>query len=208
MQKGVVVVPMGASGALEDIPKSPGVYAYYLSFISRRSLGLFQGASFTDSEIKSAKSILERKFLKFLTLRKERRYQGKVRDTSRYSHLSPSYEVELEETFSDAPLQSLLAMNNEFFLSAIDMIEGTLLLQPPVYVGISVDQTLRDRCLQHRKDFENSVDGAGFGARLKRMGFEWTDLVYVARASQVYGAELKEVEKSMQLLINPILSLR
>lgn len=50
MQKGVVVVPMGASGALEDIPKSPGVYAYYLSFISRRSLGLFQGASFTDTE--------------------------------------------------------------------------------------------------------------------------------------------------------------
>ena len=53
-----------------------------------------------------------------------------------------------------------------------------------------------------------SIDGGGFGARLKRMGFEWTDLVYVARASQVYGAELKEVEKSIQLLINPILSLR
>ena len=208
MQKEMVVVPMGASGALEDIPTSPGLYAFYLSFISRRSLGLFQGESSSESEIDNAKSILEKKFLRFLSLRKERRYQGKIRDASRHSHLSPSFSVGLDEYFSDAPLKSLLAMSGEIFLSAVDMIEDTLLLQPPVYVGISVDQTLRDRCLQHRKDFDSSIDGGGFGARLKRMGFEWTDLVYVARASQVYGAELKEVEKSIQLLINPILSLR
>lgn len=199
---------MAASGALEDIPLVPGVYAYYVSFMSRRSLGLFQGECVASDDIQNAKRILEKKFKRYLALRKQRQYRGKIRDGARHGHLSPSYEVELEENFSELPLRALLAMKDKEFINALDMMESTLLLQPPVYVGIAVDQTLRDRCLQHKSDFELGSEGSSFGSRLRKMGLEWSDLIYVARASKSYGAELKEVEKAIQLLVNPILSLR
>jgi len=202
-----VIVSMAACD-LEEIPSAPGVYAYYISFLSRRSLGLFRGIDVSESDIYSAKLILERKFKQYLALRKERRYEGSVRDAQRYSHIAPSYSIRLEEEFVDAPVDALLAMNNSRFLNALDLLESTLLLQSPVYVGIAVEQTLRGRCLQHRSDFYSGSNSSGFGSRLKKFGFEWADLVFVASPSFSYGNELREVEKAMQLLINPILGLR
>ncbi|MGX4730707.1 hypothetical protein [Pseudomonas corrugata] len=99
-------------------------------------------------------------------------------------------------------------MSDSSFLNAVDILESTLLLQSPVYVGIAIEQTLQDRCLQHRSDFYNGLNSSGFGSRLKKFGFEWTDLVFVASPSRAYGNELREVEKAVQLLINPILGLR
>ena len=69
---------MAASGAISEIPQTPGVYAYYVSFLSRRSLGLFQGKSASTQAIASAKVILSKKFKRYLALRKERVYGGCV----------------------------------------------------------------------------------------------------------------------------------
>jgi len=203
-----VVVPMAASGAISEIPQTPGVYAYYVSFLSRRSLGLFQGKSASTQAIASAKVILSKKFKRYLALRKERVYGGWVRDSTRHSHLAPFFSVELEEHFSEAPLEALLSMEDERFLSALDLLESTFILQSPVYVGITQGQTLRERCIQHKADFESDVNGKGFGSRLKKLGFDWSDLIYVASPSCAFGAELKEVEKAIHVLVNPILSLR
>lgn len=202
-----VIIPMAAF-SVEEIPAVPGLYAYYISFLSRRSLGLFHGSVVSESDISNAKLILARKFKQFLALRKERRYEGSVRDAQRYTHISPSYNVWLEENFAAAPIDALLAMDDATFLSAVDVLESTLLLQSPVYVGIAIDQTLRDRCQQHRSDFYKGAGNSGFGSRLKKFGFEWADLVFVASPSRAYGNELREVEKAVQLLINPILGLR
>jgi hypothetical protein len=202
-----VIVPMAASD-IEDIPSTPGIYAYYIAFLSRRSLGLFHGGDISEQDIFSAKLILARKFKQFLALRKERRYEGSVRDAQRYSHIAPSYSIRLEEDFVAAPVDALLAMSDSSFLNAVDILESTLLLQSPVYVGIAIEQTLQDRCLQHRSDFYNGSNSSAFGSRLKKFGFEWADLVFVASPSRAYGNELREVEKAVQLLINPILGLR
>lgn len=210
MDSKLTVVPMAASRAYESIPSAPGVYAFYLSFISRRSLGLYDGTKVTPEEISNAKSILERKFNQSLELRKDRQYIGRVRDASRSSHLSPSYQVSLQEQYSATPVAGLIGLEGNLFLNAIDLIEGSVLLQTPVYVGIAVDQTLRDRCFQHRHDYEVS-DGSNrqsFGGRLRRAGLEWGDLLFTARPSDAYGAELKKAERAIQLLVNPILSLR
>lgn len=201
-----VIVPMAACD-IENIPSAPGVYAYYISFLSRRSLGLFRG-NVSEQDVCNAKLILARKFKQFLELRKDRRYEGRVRDAQRYSHIAPSYSIQLEEEFVAAPVDALLAMSSPRFLNAVDLLESTLLLQSPIYVGIAVEQTLRDRCLQHRSDFYGGSNSSGFGSRLKKFGFEWADLVFVASPSVAYGNELREVEKAIQLLINPILGLR
>lgn len=202
------IVPMSASAALEEVPRRPGVYAYYPAIFSRRALGLFNGTQPSRDSIDSAKALLRYKASLYLKLRRERLYEGYLRDKMRHPHLAPTFTVHLQERINEEPVGTLLSLSAEEFLRALDFLEKTYFLQSPLYVGISKEQTLQTRCIQHMRNYQTPSESDSFGGRLRRTGFDWSDLTFVGVPSTTYGDDLKQAEKILHLIVNPILSLR
>ncbi|MBO6813107.1 MULTISPECIES: hypothetical protein [Marinobacter] len=206
--KNAVTVALAASRSIEEIPEMPGVYAFYSAITSRRAIGLYSGGVPTADEIARARKIFSRKLQALLALRKARAYSGEVKDPSRGVHLSPAYDVTLQEKVSLDAIYPILELDDDTFIKAVDLLEETFFLQVPVYFGITKSQTLRDRCRQHRYDFRAYNQNSTFGFRAREAGLDWSDLIFSACPSKAYGSELVQVERIMHLLTNPILSLR
>lgn len=199
--------PMGSSTSTSEIPTKPGIYAFYLALGSRRSLGLYEGATCSDEELKTAKTLFIKQLKSFKNLLASRTLLGRAKELGKSSLLSASYAVELKERYIPIKEQSIFLMEKGDFLEMIDLISDFSLLQKPIYVGKAESQSLQDRCKQHQDDFTSGATSK-FGGRLKQHGVQWEDLVFVCRPLSNFSLSLDTPEKILQLISNPILSLR
>lgn len=196
-----------------DIPSSPGIYAFYLRPISPTSVGLLE----TLPRSKDHAARVRRRFStlidKFITLSRTSHARGVIREVGRAGHLATNFSVALDESVPTDPISGLSATIPEADLRTALMLCGRIsIFAQPIYVGIALEQTLRDRYEQHRRDHSSdSSDMNTFGGRLQSQGFAWSDVVFGCMATESRPLErgtMRFLEKYFQALTRPVFSKR
>ena len=97
-------------------------------------------------------------------------------------HLAKVFHLQIKEkiTLEAEELSKRLdGINDQNIFQLVKLLNLVTLVLPPLYVGITVDQTLSTRYKQHRFDFETNRAGS-FGGRITQTGIRWTDLDFSA----------------------------
>lgn len=192
-----------------DVPDSPGIYAFHLNPFSLQKLGLIGVSRFTKQEIDSAKRRLYRKILQASELIHFRELRGDISE----GHKSVANRLELrlvgstKSSFSQNWLEEKIEPIEDV-LSLIRVLEVVSMVIPPLYVGIALDQTLSHRYDQHFRDYLQRSPKC-FGGRLAAQGLDWEETTFTAikLPIDVANSELVNlVEDIIHGLTKPIFS--
>jgi hypothetical protein len=184
-----------------SVPTSAGVYRFAVRLPTDYELGL------TDSnvDIIRAVDVLKRKLNSLSRALHTRILMGSIAD-QKQSHLQMAYEI--VGTASEQHTPAVLFDNVAEEISNVDELRDAIRLiralvgeLPPVYVGITVERTLRTRLLEH-------LDGStGVLEELDRCGLSWTDIKFQCMAVPFYNRPvMRSIEKLLQHLHRPAFS--
>lgn len=164
----------------DEVPEAPGVYCFRVRVISRSELGLL-GA-------KRPLPIAETGRLRERILKKLVKVFDVLSSGELHGHLGEEKDRKLAFAYQ-LTANSAVSMDKDYLrasLAAIDdvyelvlFMERLTALTPPLYVGMSVAQTLKQRYNQHWSNYNSSVSGT-FGCRIRESGLEWEELQYSA----------------------------
>lgn len=165
-----------------EIPNEPGIYAFRAVIATPACVGLIGNSGFdVDSLSTARKKILER-LLEIDHWLSERQMTGKAMEHEKAQHLAKILHLQIEEkiTLEEKELSKRLdKVDDQNIFQLVKLLNLVTLALPPLYVGITVDQTLSARYKQHRLDFETKRAGS-FGGRITQTGIRWTDLDFSA----------------------------
>ena len=193
------------------IPQGPGIYAFFLRPFRASSFGVYDDYTMSEDELNWAAKKLKQKALSLERLFMSIEAEGDIRQALKVSHVAKSYRIRINETsaISDSRINFI---NTKNVAEILRFLDGSWHILPPVYIGITHNQTLRNRFLQHRLNFYNKTQqGNLFGTRLAKSGFSWDDLVFGCQEqspSDSIARDLHDLEDLLQLLTKPILSVR
>lgn len=192
------------------IPRTQGLYAFYLDTISPTKVGLLGKGGFDADQLNRAKRNLVLRMNKMISFMRSSTLSGSLRTCEQSSHIAQLFQLQVQETPPLQVIDLIEQMPVEFIHSYLKMANNLALFSQPVYVGITKEQTLYDRYCQHKRDHETGADASKFGGRLKMAGFDWDDVRF-AFAEFKHGADALQVlsllEKHLQAVSMPILSL-
>lgn len=194
----------------DKIPRSQGIYAFYLDLISPVKLGLIGRGDFSEESIGKARITLKRRVKKLLSFVRSSKLSGRIVEESKAYHLSEIYNIQAIEEPPTSVLESIDNIPNALFYEYVCFLQTLVLFSQPVYVGITTDQTLFTRYNQHMNDYNGDGDKNSFGLRLKQSGFDWDDIIFACKDITVEdnGIILGIVEKYLQSISNPVLCIR
>lgn len=197
----------------QDIPNLPGIYAFYLRAVSPGAVGLLELKPSSEAHAKRIRKRMAALVGKFLALSRTSHARGFVREIGRARHLTTSFEVSLQEQTTTDPITKLSMAIPEADLRAVLTLCGRIsLFAQPIYVGITLDQTLNERYQQHRRDHSTEpAEMKTFGGRLQSQGFSWSDIVFGCMPTESRSLErnsMRFLEKYFQALTRPIFSKR
>lgn len=194
-----------------DIPERPGLYFYHLNSITACKLGLYSNTEATDDGLLVARSAMISKLQLKLKFFRSAELTGILQEQDRSVNIRKSYRLKAVERHDESTLKKLELLPLALVPQAVDILEKTSFMNKPIYIGMTSKQTLKDRYLQHRQDFNDQKIGT-FGGRLRQSGLKWTDLLYSSFEVDIRLAEnsqvISELESFMQSLCDPILSKR
>jgi len=195
----------------ENIPNRPGIYAYYLNNISLSKIGLYRDIEYTDEELEKSKEWLKIKIKQALEFLRKSEYSGNIFEEKRTRHLRKTLSVNASTKHDYRFLNDLDRIPLKLLPSYVDMLESSIVFHKPIYVGITTDQTLVDRYLQHKDDYENNSNGT-FGCRLKKSNILWSDVCLKCISISPEMANKKNLielcEKYIFLVSDPLLSVK
>lgn len=193
----------------DDLPQKAGIYTFFYNPFSPHGLGLFADKPLTDKKINRAKKTVEKK----LAVLKELRFglesdiqidlgipSGK-RLANFHAHAYASY---LDNT------SKLDDLTSEEFLELLNLANRSIHALPPIYFGITIKQTLKERYIQHYANFLNNKPGT-FGSRAREHLLAWEDLAFMCSQAENLNGFAKAVdtlEAQLILLSTPYLSAR
>ena len=194
-----------------DIPNSPGIYIFRLNILIPFELGIrpnsdLRSESLTNEVKRKLTSRLDK--LEKVVLSNE--LEGQIRNKGKKFTFNQTSIVSIKN------LQSIIKKSKTKINSIKDVGEFCEILAvlneiiPPLYVGITYDQTLKERYSQHKNDWLNNRFGK-FGARLKSQNISWSEVGFFAKSiniSSINKDELKFTEELFHYFTNPILSIR
>ncbi|MAY03703.1 MAG: hypothetical protein CMQ38_12090 [Gammaproteobacteria bacterium] len=162
---------------INSLPESPGLYTFHLKIADLAILGLRGNADFTNGEINNAKLKLLKRINRLKKIYEVKNYKGKlsVGDGDRVSEkykLEAKTEISLKFEFLKNRLEFIDDISN-----LVKILNSLNFLMPPLYVGITVNQGLKTRYWQHKRNYEKNESGT-FGSRLKSDGLLWSDLEF------------------------------
>ncbi len=165
---------------LTDIPNDPGIYSFRTKIVSLESVGLIGNSNFNDESLLRAKEKVRERLINIDNLYASRRLIGKAQEPSKTSHLAKTLLLEIDEDSSlvSDDLNKKLSNVTDIY-KLVKLLNILTLALPPLYVGITVDQTLAARYIQHQRDFDAKSKGC-FGGRVAQSGIRWTDLDFSA----------------------------
>lgn len=193
----------------EDVPNKPGVYAFALEPISLANFGLVGAGPFELERLEKVKKRLVEKLLSWEELLSSREFVGRVVEPSKDNTNSMILNIQAAMQTSLRPqklLDSIDSVSDPVKL--MRLLEVISVAMPPLYVGVAIDQTLKQRYEQHWNNYLSKRSGC-FGGRLREMRVEWSELSYYAVEIPTGFIEKNAInlcEEIVQALSKPILS--
>jgi len=194
----MILLPRG----LEDVPNEVGgIYYFAFRLPSNYELGISPEVS--KANMKKALDIFFGKRNNMMQAFSATSLCGSIKE-NKQNHLAMRYSIRCDEvsTTLNENLKNILINGSYDKVEwTLDWIRKMLVSSPPIYIGITSKQTLRDRLKQH-------LDGQTvMKESLENLGFGWHDVAYECEKINFFDSkELREVEKSMHLLHRPIFS--
>lgn len=195
----------------KDIPKSQGLYAFYLDSISFEKVGLLGKGPFSEEELIKVRNKIVSKVKKSCSFLRSARLDGVIKDNRFSSTINNYFKLTAVEEYPEDIIDKIEKIPLNSIISYISLLEYTPLLSQPIYIGIIKQQTLHDRYYQHLRNFESKNELSNFGKRLYDSGFEWDDIIFSCVEFQHSEEDLELLdilEKQLQVTSRPVLSIR
>jgi hypothetical protein len=192
------------------IPKGQGIYAFFLDLMSPAKIGLVGQSGFTEAQLTTARDSLHRRVEKALRIYRSSQLEGEIRELKKGTHFAKFFRMQAEEMAPLRVLEDLAGMRPQQLMSYLMVARFTTLFAPPIYVGITREQTLQERYRQHKYNFDSQEQKGSFGARLRESGFDWDDIVFACiefSQGEDDSTVLRILERHLQAISNPMLSL-
>jgi len=178
---------------------------FHLRALRRLTVGLNGRGPFTEAELETARKNCSTIIEKMQKLEESNGYEGGIRQFGLYERHGISISLSGQVSHSEylrSVLAHIVSEDIPHFVSNVELLCTAL---PPIYVGVTIDQTLQQRYSQHKRNHANQVSGT-FGQRLARLGFEWSDVVFsCAPQPGVSDAAIRAIESYLQFFARPSL---
>lgn len=195
----------------EEIPRTQGLYAFFLSNISPGKLGLRGGGPHTKEDLENARNNLLKRVSESVNLFQGATFRGGFVENKKLSHMQRRFVVDVEEEANVDFIEYIKGIKHEDLFSYINVASLMPFFTPPIYVGITKNQTLYERYFQHKSDFESNLEKSSFGTRLKGSNVRWSDIVFTCiefGVTEDNSFLLNILEKHLQSITRPVLSVR
>lgn len=148
--------------------------------ISLEKLGLVGMSNFTEKDISIAKKNLVKKLIFSAEIFSVREFSGYLRENDKSYKNQVAIEMNGKSisAFDEVWLLEKINSINDV-VSLMKVIEILSAVFPPLYVGITISQTLRSRYDQHWNNY-NAGRPKCFSARLHENSIDWSELNYMA----------------------------
>lgn len=192
-----------------DIPELPGVYAFFVDILGPYTFGLRRGERVTPANWPKISEAIGHRFKNLRKLFREASYEGQIDETGKFGNVRSGLNIAAYAfipEFLPEDIEKLSPTEANAYLSVAKKAQFFL---PPIYVGVTYEQTLRDRYRQHELNFSSKISKNIFGSRFKDSGFVWDDLIFAyadLRADELVAAPLKFLESQIHLINPPVLS--
>lgn len=190
-------------GSAEDIPNLPGVYAFFYRGLSSKLFGFIGN----QRPISAVRSIAKKITTTQLTAFTKSHYIGEFYSDSQSSHIRPPFNARLESNAPGRVADQIAEIDDSDLKGFIELMSASAVFQRPLYVGITTEQTLAERYLQHRQAYYQS--GIGFGSSVKNAGFVWSNLIFGCipyEDQRLSSQATRTAERLIQSLSSPIFS--
>ncbi len=188
---------------IDQVPETKGgIYYFKLRFPNNYELGLCDGNVEHDNKINLLAHI--NKFKKILT---DQNYFGDIIDNKKGLHLRNGLKINavyIDFNKVDDLLFNVLdcQMDNDLILNIVEFMRGMFDSLPPLYIGMTADQSLQSRLKQHVSGETELID------RISYFHLSMSDLTFhCLPLPENYPGKHREVEKLFQNIFKPKLSL-
>ena len=199
-----------ADGDSAGIPKTPGLYAFYLDALGPARVGLLTKTHYPEEQLEKAKENTIIRVDKIMRFMRSLKATGAASSTAKSGMASTEFSIKIHECIPSSLLDDLRKMSVDDLLSYLRVVDYMPLFCQPIYVGITKNQTLYDRYQQHRIDYESDSTRSTFGSRLREAGFDWDEVLFACIKIDIGDKSadvLRVLERHLQALSKPILSL-
>lgn len=195
----------------DDIPAQPGLYAFFLDLVGPGNCGLRAGQHVTPSNFTKIANNLDYRLRRLIPIFRQLELSGRVIQSDKFGPLQRAFDFTGKETSPSPRAVTEIAATPAELESILIASKRTAFFLPPVYVGMTVDQTLGQRYRQHHAAYQNSTELNVFGSRLRSAGLAWTDLLFACVPIGPHDANeiaLRFVEQQLHVIHPPILSVK
>lgn len=147
---------------------------------------------------------------KLLMAPQMRSYTGLLSERRKGRHVGQS--IQIAGAARTDTLDSITALTSHQLQTISEWTELWTSFIPPLYVGITEDQTLRARLEQHQYNMENVTKESArtLGTRLRAYGLAWSDISvsWIAAGDRQELQALRPLERLLHAITLPVLSHR
>lgn len=196
----------------EHIPKTQGIYAFYVVPMTLAALGLYRDTEPNRKEAEVARKILRRRLRALAEILQPPKMTGRIKAHHTRGPLRINYDLECDPVPILRWVERIDSIPRGEIKPLAQLMASTGLFLTPVYVGVATRQTLSDRYTQHRQDYYSSqAGGANFGSRLYESGIEWGEVLFsccpIEMGTRLSDATLMFAEDYFHALARPKFSL-
>lgn len=194
-----------------DIPRLQGIYAFFLDLISPAKIGLAGKGPWDEVTLLKAKLSLLRRAHKQMAVAHSAELNGLLAETHKTGPLQAAYWMTAKKQSQFDSMQELEQLDLAGVREYAEIIHETVTFAQPLYVGITYEQTLLERYVQHRSAFQSGAATSGFGARVRDLEIDWDDLLFACKPlaqPTTNRPMLRKAERHLHALTHPICSLK
>ena len=185
--------------------ETPGVYAFHLRAIRRASVGLRGKGPFAEKELMAARSNCVRILERILSLETKRMFRGHFSEPESYPGQGRAFDLTGQITYTHSLRNAIEGIPLRDIPGFVRSAETVATLLPPLYVGITIRQSVQERYEQHKNNHSNRRAGT-FGGRLATIGFHWGDVLFSFASQEtldIGNTTLGTLETFLHLLSRP-----
>lgn len=195
----------------DDIPAQPGLYAFFLDLVGPGNCGLRAGEHVTALNFTKIANNLDYRLRRLIPIFRQLELSGRVIECDKFGPLQRAFDFTGTETSPPLRAVTEIAATPSELESILVAAKQTAFFLPPVYVGMTVDQTLGQRYRQHHAAYQNSTELNVLGSRLRSAGIAWTDLLFACAPIGPRDASetaLRFVEQQLHVIHPPVFSVK
>lgn len=190
----------------QEIPELPGLYAFFVATVDAQICDMVDNAN-PRIHPETIQTTIHSRYRRTAALLRAHSWTGTLQSDRAAAHIIPPVGLTGKNIMPDTAADFVSELDLVELRLVMQIMQATLFFARPAYVGMTSDQTLRDRYLQHRDAFFGGK--CGFGSRLRSHQIDWEMIRFVCipvEQGTLSTATLRAVEKAVQSLAAPALS--